>query len=331
MLWIKRNLFLVVGGVMALGLLGLGGYYFWTSYEDNKAVEGKLEESKADLKRLSDLTPAASKDNIDKAKTEVEKLKSAIAQTKLSFTPLPYEKVKGQAFKTNLDTAIDELLKRAERASVALPAPKYAFTFAEQQKRLQFSEGSFPTLSEQLAEIKAICNILFASKINKLTALHRGRVTLDDPPGAADYHELKPERTLASGAVVSPYLAEFNCFSSELATAMEGFYKSPHGLLVKSVEVKPMDEAPAGPGTPVPNPVTGTPAPGVAPVRRPLPTTLGTPVPAAAPRPPPRPRPRQPGSPADTVPLTGEGMKTVLDEKMLHITLWVDVLKPPTK
>src|SRR5207248_8947402 len=206
-LWIKRNLFLVVGGVLALGLLGLGGYYFWQSYDDSKSVEAKLEESKADLKRLTDLVPSANKENLEKARAEMQKLQAAITQTKTSFTPLPYQKVKGQVFKANLDTAIDELQKKAERARVTLPVPKYAFTFAEQQKRLQFSEGSFPTLTEQLAEIKAICGILFEAKINKLTGLRRGRVTSDDPPAAVDYHELKPERTLPSGAVVSPYLA----------------------------------------------------------------------------------------------------------------------------
>src|SRR4051812_35357760 len=130
MLWIKRNLFLVVGGVLALGLLGLGGYFFLASYDEKKTFEGKLDASKADLKRLADLNPSANKENIEKAKEEADKLKSAIAQTKLSFTPLPYEKVKGQAFKTNLDTAIDELQKKAERASVTLPVAKYAFTFA---------------------------------------------------------------------------------------------------------------------------------------------------------------------------------------------------------
>jgi len=62
-------------------------------------------------------------------------------------------------------------------------------------------------------------------------------VTTDDVPSAADYHDLCPNRTLPSGAVVSPYLAEFNAFSSELAGALEGFYKSPNGLLVKAVEI----------------------------------------------------------------------------------------------
>src|SRR5437016_3476906 len=335
MLWIKRNLFLVVGGVLAVGLILFGGYYFWTSYDENKSVESKLDESKAELKRLTDLVPSANKENIDHARAELQRIQTAINQTKTSFTPLPYDKVKGQVFKTNLDTAIDELQKRAERASVALPQPKgYAFTFAEQQKRLQFSEGSFPTLAEQLGEIKAICQILFDAKVNKLTGLRRGRVTSDDPAGGNDYHELPPNRILPSGATGSPYALEFNAFSAELATVLEGFYKSPNGLLVKAIEVKPMDDKAEIPGAPppivplapAPAPVPGNPA---LPPRRnllpPPPGTTGVPRPA-----PPGARTRPSGAPPAGL-AAGEGMQTVLDEKKLRITLWVDVLKPPAK
>src|SRR5437867_753915 len=223
MLWIKRNLFLAIGGLIALALLGLGSYYFWNSYDENKSVEGKLDAAKDEIKRLYGLNPFPSPPNITKAREELKRLRTAINLTKQSFSPLPYQRVRGPGFKTLLDATVDELQKKADRAGIALPLSKgYAFTFAEQQKRLQFSEGSFPTLAEQLAEIKAISTILFEAKINRLTALRRGRVTTDDPPAGTDYHEMTPNRTLPSGAVVSPYIAEFNSFSSELAATLEG-------------------------------------------------------------------------------------------------------------
>jgi hypothetical protein len=347
MLWIKRNLFLAVGGLIALGLLGFGGYYFWTSYQENNAVEEKLKEAKADLSRLYGLVPFPSKTNIDRAKEELRRVQGSIKVTQASFSPLSYQRVKGQGFKSLLDTTIDALQKHAEQKGVILPVQiagqitnRYAFSFAEQQKRLQFSEGSFPTITEQLAEIQAICTILFDAKVNKLTGLRRGRVTTDDVPTANDYHELCPNRTLPSGAVVSPYLAEFNCFSSELATVLEGFYKSPHGLIVKSLEVKPLEEtAPAGvPGAnPAAVPVSSN-APVPPPRRIPPPATNGVApaVPGVAPgtvRPPGTPPPRTPTpKPGAAAAAPGsEILKTVLDEKLLKITLWVDVLKPPVK
>ncbi len=327
MLWIKRNLFLAAGGLLALGLLGVGGYYFWTSYQRNSSVEEELKQAKAELTRLYGLTPFPSAANIAAARAEQQRLQTAIRLTQTSFSSLPYQRVRGPAFKALLDTTINELQKKAAQASVSLPLTNgYAFTFAEQQKRLQFSEGSFPTLPEQLAEINAICAILFDAKINKLVALRRGRVTSDDPPAASDYHELPPNRTLPSGAVVSPYAIEVTSFSFELAKVLEGFYKSPNGLLVKAVEVRPLEEGVAMQSPNAMPPPAVIPGPGPKPPVRPV--LPGTPGPATGARVRPPGVSAVPGSAAST---SGEGFKTVLDEKMLRILLWIDVLKPPAK
>src|SRR5258708_3647488 len=129
MLWIKRNLFLAVGSLVALGLLGVCGYYFWINYQENIGVEGKLEEAKAELKRLYELVPFPHETNIITAKAELQRLQTAINQTKQSFSPLPYQRVKGQAFKPLLDTTVDELQKKAEHAGVSLPLTnRYPFT-----------------------------------------------------------------------------------------------------------------------------------------------------------------------------------------------------------
>lgn len=321
MLWIKRNLFLGVGGLLALGLLGVGGYYFFTNYENNNAVQEELKAAKVELTRLYALVPFPNPANIALAKAEQQRLQDAIRATQRSFSPLPYQKVKGPAFKALLETTVDELQKKADQAGVGLPVPKgYAFTFGEQQKRFQISDLSFPTITEQLAEIKAICLILFDAKINKLTGLRRGRVSSDDPPAASDYHDLSPNRNLPSGAVVSPYIVEFTSFSSELATVLEGFYKSPNGLIVKAVETKPIEEVAGGAAPMIPTMVATNALPNQ-PIRR---------LPPGVPGAPPGTRPPRPAGGAAPA-LGGEGMKTVLDEHLLRITLWVDVLKPLAK
>ncbi len=42
MIWIKRNLFFVIGGVLALGLLGAAGFYDYTSWRRNTVAFDKL-------------------------------------------------------------------------------------------------------------------------------------------------------------------------------------------------------------------------------------------------------------------------------------------------
>src|SRR6185503_7081491 len=255
MLWIKRNLFLAFGGVIALGLLGFGLFYLVTNLQKNKDVEAALEEKKQALVRLYNLDPFPSAENINTANEQKKKLREAIGKMQSFFEPIPHEKVKDQAFRTLLDNTIFELQRRAEQSSVVLPQKSYAFSFEAQTKKLQYAQGSFPALPEQLAEVKAICNLFFDAKVNKLINVQRYRVSTDDTPGSPDYHELKIERDAATGLVSSPYIVDFLAFSPELATTLENFYKSKQGLVVKSILVDTAEPGPAGtPQTPQPLP-----------------------------------------------------------------------------
>jgi hypothetical protein len=228
-----------------------------------------------------------------------------------------------------LDTTLYELRDKAQQTSVLLPSKTYAFSFSAQKDKFNFADGSFPALSEQLAEVRAICTILFEAKINRLINVRRTRVTTDDPPGSSDYLELRAEPNELTGTLASPYQIEFQSFSPELASVLESFYKSTNGFLVKAIQVEPETE-PGGVGAPGPAaPTPGSPAnvtppppqprvppPGVAPPRVP---------PAAAP-------PAQPGPaivrPPGAVATAAEGIKTVLNEKLLKITFLIDVIRP---
>ncbi len=325
MIWIKRNIFLLGFGVVAGGLLIFNLFYLWSSIAKNKAVETKVEETKQDLEKLHRQVPFPSRTNIAIAKEQTDRLRQGIAASQKYFAPVPFEKLpdKGsdRAFGKLLDTTIAQLQKQAEANSVSLPEKDYAFSFKAQKAVLTYAPGSFPTLPEQLAEIKALCTVLFDGKINKLVNIRRWRITADDPPGSSDYHEhdVKPVVNEGMGTVANPYELTFHSFSPELAQVLEGFYKSSHGLVVKSMAVDPVTggEAAAGAGS---NPAaTSAPQPTNAPAR-PLPVR-----PAGAP-PPVGVRPR-PGTAAAAA-AAQENLQTVLNEKLLKITLLVEVIKP---
>ena len=74
MLWIKRNLFLAVGGLVALLLLAGGVYYFISAQQRSKSIEEELEGNKAELNRLQGQTPYPSQSNIEIAKKEADSL-----------------------------------------------------------------------------------------------------------------------------------------------------------------------------------------------------------------------------------------------------------------
>ena len=92
-----------------------------------------------------------------------------------------------------------------------------------------------------------------------------------------------------------PYEVTFQCFSSELSSALEDLERAPYGFLVKSVVVDPAEDRATPPGTP-----PGAP-PGAPPGRR-----FG------------------PG-PATNAPT---GLVTLINEKLLRVTLRIEVIKP---
>ena len=52
MAWVKRNLGLVIGGVIALVLLCVAGFYFWSNYQQDQAVTAQLDETTEKFKGL---------------------------------------------------------------------------------------------------------------------------------------------------------------------------------------------------------------------------------------------------------------------------------------
>jgi hypothetical protein len=319
MVWLKRNLFLVIFGVIALGLLGYAGFYFWTNRTANKELETKLEETKAQLEQLYRKNPFPSETNIATARNELARVRQVVNVAQQFYQPIPFEKVADKDFRAVLDNTVFDLQERARQIGVELPEKDYAFSFKAQKTLLTFAPGSFPTLPEQLAEIKTICGLLFDAKINRLANVKRMRVTVDDPAGAADYHDQQTVTNDVTKTVSNPYEVTFHSFSAEIAQALEGFYKSPHGMIVKTLAVKPAPEAPNRPGAAPPPRPNVIPPPG-GPIRPNVPPGAPGAVPPAVAPVPMQPRPARPGQ--------KEVLKTVLNEKLLEATVLIEIIKP---
>jgi len=245
MLWIKRNLFLAVGGLVALLLLAGGVYYFISAQQRSKSIEEELEGNKAELNRLQGQTPYPSQSNIEIAKKEADKLRAAVNQLHRFFTPVRAEKMTGIEFRRYLDRTLAELQESAKSAKTGLPSAGYAFSFETQKPKTSYSEGTFPMVPEQVAEVKAITRILFDAHVDPLINVRRARVSKDDEESSAssDYLALKIETNATTGTVNSPYELTFGCLSSELAAVLEGLAASPHGFIVKAIQVEPTIES----------------------------------------------------------------------------------------
>jgi hypothetical protein len=315
MAWIKRNLFFVIGGILAIGLLGAAGFYNYKGWSHNTAAFSRLNEIYSTLRDLNNKKPSPGNekvDNIKAAKEQEVQLREWIRGAGKFFQPIApipntsNNTVSSEAFAAALRRTIDQLQHEAADASVTLP-PRYGFTFEAQRVMVTFSPDGLGPMAQQLGEVKTIAEILFAARINSLDGIQRARVSSDDSAGAqADYFE--GHSVTNNLAVLTPYLITFRSFTPEVAEVLARFASSPRGFIVKSIAVQPAgayvatsSDNPAMPGAPM-RPPWMTPGAGGPP-------------------------------PATPSPAAGKGgLQTVLNEQLLRVTLVVEIVKLlPTK
>ena len=303
MIWIKRNLFFVIGGILALGLLGAAGFYDYASWRRNSVAFDKLNEVYSALQGLTHQNPSPGNDkinNIEAAKQQEAQLRDWIQQARSHFQPIaPIPNptnglIPNEMFADALHRTIDQLQHDATNANVSV-LPQYSFSFEAQRSRVKFAPNSLGALAVQLGEAKAISEILFAARVNQLDGIQRVRVSDDDISGPQTDYLADPSVTSVTGglAVLTPYTVTFRAFGPEIAQTLAGFASSPHGFVVKSVDVQP-----AGATQMEMSPGMGMGAP---------PPFMPTPMPVA-----------MPGK---------GGLQTVLQEQLLRATIEVVIVK----
>src|SRR5438093_7070907 len=242
--WLKRNLFLVVGGVVALALLGFAILFLLTRKNMVDEVTAELNTRSEEWKQLVAAEPYPNQENIEKAKGEQKKLGEFLDQTRKFFVPVASfpTTLDGATFKYLLETTIAELVHDAEKSGVSLPSSnRYDFTFKPQRNSLDFAPGTLVPLAMQVSEIRAICDVLFDARVHTLVGLRRAPTAKEEEGTASSTDYLsgrKPATNAVTGAVLAPYEIVFQGFSTELAAVLEGFYRSPNCFIVKNVDVQ---------------------------------------------------------------------------------------------
>jgi hypothetical protein len=334
--------------------MGLAGYYLYSKWDADSQVWTNLSSDYEKLHRLNSapiLPGTGPSNNITLAKQEQDQLRGLIQKCRAfaqRVPPIPdLPKVTDQDFFQALGHNISQLQKDATNASVVLP-PDYSFSFEAERRKIVFAAGSVAPLSAQLGEVKAICEVLFAAKVNTLDSIRRERVSSDDATGPQT--DFLTDKSITNElAVLTPYELSFQCFSAELAAVLSGFASSPNGMVVKSVNVEaaPAAAAATGPTTVTPTMIYQQPPPMANDAERAYRSRYGLPsggdryggggIPGGV-----QYRPLAPGQPAYTPPApaaaqpttapTGRGgLPTILDERQLKVTLNLVLVKllPP--
>jgi len=323
MSWIKRNLSFVIGGLVAVGLLGSGGYYIYQSWSQNGAARDSLNETYNDLDQLTRKTPSPGNDqinNIDIAVAQRKQLTDWMTSVTGLFQPIPpipqgMTVADSATFRTALAVTIKQMQEAAAAANVSLP-PNYGFSFEAYRNQLNLPVASLPDLSVQLGEVKAITDILLNARVNALDGIQRLRISDTDTAGpGTDY--LDDQATTNNLGVLTPYAVSFRSFTPEIAQVLAGFAACSNAIIVKSISVQP-----AG-GTDANGMATGPDGNPVNPMN-----PMGNPpgmMPGMAPGMPPGYGMERP--PVAAPPSTHGGLPTVLKEQMLSVKLQLAVVK----
>ena len=138
MAWIKRNLFFVVGGILAIGLLGAAGYYNYKGWSHNTAAFNRLNEiynTVAGILPARSRRPATTRSTtLRRPRTRKTSCGTGFVRREIIFKPIApipntgTNAVSSEAFAAALRRTIDQMQHEAEAASVTLP-PKYSFSF----------------------------------------------------------------------------------------------------------------------------------------------------------------------------------------------------------
>jgi hypothetical protein len=247
--WIKRNKFFVIGVILALGMLGAAGFYDYQSWSRNEAAFDKLNEIYSTLQQLTNkkLSPGngGKVDNIKAAQEQERQLRAWERRARTYFQPIeriPDDNkgaMRTEEFARALSLTIDQLQRDAAGANVTLP-PDYGFSFTAERNRVTFAPGSLEPLATQLGEVKTLAEIIFAAQVNSLDRVARFRVSDDDASGPqSDYIDDSPQKNELG--VLTPYQITFRAFSPEIAQVLAGFENSPHGFIVKGINVQRAD------------------------------------------------------------------------------------------
>lgn len=236
MAWIKKNLMLVLGGLVGLILLGGSGFFLFSESSRDSAVNGQLDEKRREWDRLNGLNPFPDENNIKAIKEEAARVQKLAAAMKDVLKPIEVAPVSDTyALKLLVETTISDLKKEAEAAGVNIP-DRYAFTFQKLRELPQIETNRVRRLAEQVAQISTLCRVLFDAKVHSLDVLRRPSVLKEE---TGSEYLTKGGITNKFSVARAPYEISFRAFSSELASVLRKLAALEHCVSIKTINIDP--------------------------------------------------------------------------------------------
>jgi len=250
--WVKRNLYWVIGGVVAFGLLGFSGYYLYSNLQQEKAIDEELTRQLDEWTNLEKAKPHPDDGSIAAAKQDLTRIKNLVGNFEKCFASFDYPKLTDSLeFKKALETTVDQLRRQAKESDVLIQT-NYYFSFEAERLPTRYDPASLQPLGERLTEVVELCQVLFKAKVKSLESLQRVSAGKDDTVQSDLLSS--PNQTTNTLAIVTPYQVTFVAFTAQLAGVINGFAQSPQCFLIRSLNITTnasvTGKPPGGPDSP---------------------------------------------------------------------------------
>ncbi|MFN2476919.1 MAG: hypothetical protein ABR526_11350 [Chthoniobacterales bacterium] len=177
MSWFRQNRFLgaFVAGLSVATISSAAFVWFAKSGFDEE--KSRFDETAAELNRLQALTPFPTQENVAKMKAETTAYATQLTNAKeeLKAHVLPVTPMAPNEFQARLRQAMAAVAERARANRVKLPDNFY-LGFEEFAAALPDTAAA-PSLSQQLAQVEMLVNILIDARVDAISSLKRVLVT----------------------------------------------------------------------------------------------------------------------------------------------------------
>jgi hypothetical protein len=250
MSWAKRNLYFLISCIAAVVLLGAAGWYCYSEWQSNNANWEQLSQAYAQLKQIADKPVGAGNNtvtNIDAARAQAKEVKARVADMEKFFVPVRgipnTNHFEDRVVASAVRDTVGQLRAAAVAHNVTLPLD-FAFSFSLQAGKASYDPNSWDQLSKQLGEVKTLCDTLYSCRVNALDGIQRERTADDSNPnsGASTQPDYIDSTSVTnSNTVITPYQLTFECFTSELGGVLSSFANQAHTIVVKTLNVQPVE------------------------------------------------------------------------------------------
>jgi hypothetical protein len=257
MRWLKQNQLLIISAVLFAGALSFVVWFVRKASAQKDQVVAELEEQQAQLKRLRDLDPYPSSENVEVVKRDREHLhklyrtlKHATAQEALTVPDLQRD----IEFSQRLREALAVLSSEAQKYQVRTPE-NFAFGFSRYvaafpcrnpPAKPEECRKLLSLLAKQLLVVEKLSRMILPSGIEELTQIRRTEVEPGQP--GADSLAAPVSQDPKAQYQVLPFEVQFIADTKSLRTLLNNLSKADLFFAVRSLKVEAQTAPSAGSG-----------------------------------------------------------------------------------